>query len=602
MVDHHLAALQTLGRIESDLRDIAELEKRLDQTPLWQPAQVLRRQAAEARRLINGIQARMNRRLVVTLIGPSGAGKSTLLNALAGADNLSPVGIQRPTTQKPAIFSSDPASVDPLLAGLKNDAIQIITSPAAESLEHLILVDTPDTDSMAGREHQDIIVPIVERSDVLLCVFDAQNPKRRDHADFMAPLVRRFHGAAVIAVMNKCDRLEADELSEIVAPDFEAYLRTAWDTKPEVLLLISARNHLQQPGWDPQASPRHKMDQFDQLQDMIQSVFGRTGFHQDIRAANARRIRDFILTLAAEAAQQDRPSLTKAKEKMTAAGKTAFKQALAGLRQNNRHRMFGVNIRLYQALAQRWMGPVGWLVAVWSRLIVFGSGVASVLRFGNPVQQIWGAVSSWRRYKESRAALHALKDHSDVDLALQAFQKTLLVEWPDIAELMIKGRFDPRVRRPNPEEDLQANLGLDALWADRLDAEVESTAASMSHLLLQLLFNLPGTALIAYVGWITVRNFFLGRYVTSDFFLHALLTIVLVLLFSFFVFQVIVRLAVGRERIEGRALEQVKETVLSQPLSLSNNLVRQIEGVIALADDTGLILSKESIHGNNLYG
>ena len=43
---------------------------------------------------------------------------------------------------------------------------------AAELLDHTILVDTPDTDSMEEQVHKKILVPLVEHSDVLICVVD----------------------------------------------------------------------------------------------------------------------------------------------------------------------------------------------------------------------------------------------------------------------------------------------------------------------------------------------------------------------------------------------------------------------------------------------
>lgn len=588
MISQQVAALRAVGQIEGYLCEIAVLKERLEQIPLWQPAAVLRRQAAEARRLITAIQARMDRRLVVTLIGPSGAGKSTLLNALAGVDDVSPVGTRRPTTQNLVVLSNDRPAVDQLLAPVNAGTIDVHTSPAAELLDHAILVDTPDTDSMEEQVHKEILVPLVEHSDVLICVFDAQNPKRRDHADFMAPLVRRFHGAALVVAINKCDRLDARELTEEVGPDVDAYLKTAWQVRPAAVLLISARRHLQQPGWDSQAGPRHELDQFAQLREVVFASFDQAGFGKDVRIANAGQIRDFIVAEVGRAARQDRRALQGALEKMNAAGRTALQQALETLRMDDRHRILGVQVRLYQALAQRWLGPVGWLVAIWSRLIVFGGGLASLVRFGNPIRQLWAAFSSWRRYKESRAALAALEDDTRVDQALQAFHKTVLTHWPDIAEQLIAGHFDAQVRRTETQADNQVGRDLETIWADRLEARIESSAKALSHWVLQLLFNLPGLALMAYVGWLTATGFLQGHYLSSDFFMHALLTIALVLLLSFFLLQGIIRLAVGRDRIQRRAFEDVEQAVARQPFSLSGPVSRQVTAVIELADDAGV--------------
>jgi hypothetical protein len=92
---------------------------------------------------------------------------------------------------------------------------------------------------------------------------------------------------------------------------------------------------------------------------------------------------------------------------------------------------------------------------------------------------------------------------------------------------------------------------------------------------------------MGYVGWLTVRSFFSGQYLSSDFFLHALLTIILVLLLSFFLLQGVVRLSIGREGIQRRAFEQVEQAVTRQPVSLSGRLAGQLQGVIALADGVG---------------
>jgi len=586
MPNPDLLALDTMGQIEAHVRDIADLETRLNLVPLWQPGMILARQAAEARRMVNSMQERLDGHLVATLIGPSGSGKSTIFNALAGMDNLSPTGIQRPTTRDLVVLAADAQSVRQALGPLGDGRMTLRTGPSAKDLDHLILVDTPDTDSTQSPDHLDLLYQVVERSDVLICVFDAQNPKRRDHADFMAPLVQRFNGASLVAVVNKCDRQAERELAETIRPDFEAFLRQAWPTRPEALLLISARRHLNDPGWNSQTEPRHELDQFHRLQELVLDTLNRPGAGRDRRVANAGRIRDYLMEQATRAAARHQAVLSEAWEKIVEAEQTAMQAALSLLRSDDRRHLLGVNARLYQALAQRWLGPVGWLVAIWSRLIMFGSGLAALVRFGNPLRQLWGLVSSWKRYKESRTALEMLNDPSRADAALACFRKTLLTQWPDIAGMLIKGGFDAAVRSLNALEAGNDAMGrtMDALWSEALDTQINRSAKKLSHVVLQLLFNLPGIGLMGYVGWLTAVGFFTGHYLSSDFFLHALLTIAIVLLLCFFLLQGLVRLVVGRDRIQRRAFDAMGKQIAEHPLTATRAIADQVAAVMELSE------------------
>lgn len=86
--DVQYSSVKVLGKIESIKEKTIQISQVLESAPLWRPASALKKQCREVIGMIENLQERFDRKLVVTLIGPSGAGKSALLNALADVDNL----------------------------------------------------------------------------------------------------------------------------------------------------------------------------------------------------------------------------------------------------------------------------------------------------------------------------------------------------------------------------------------------------------------------------------------------------------------------------------------------------------------------------------
>ena len=578
------ATLKALGKIEGFKNDLNMLRSTLADLSLWLPAIPLKKQCDEAMRMIDSIAERFERKLVVTIVGPCGAGKSTLLNALAGIDDLSPAGHQRPTTSHVIIFSSDTQDAGQLVANLGSDSVEVKSSPAAELLEHVLIIDTPDTDSMAYRKHATLVREAIARSDMLLCVFDSENPKRKDHVDFMAPFIRRFNGESLVIVINKCDRQDETELKKRILPDFSAYIQAAWQTSVDGALCVSARRHLKDPQWDQTAGPKHDFDQFKELQNLIFDTINRAGYVVDRRLENARSLRDFIFDEIGREVAGYNTSLVTAKQKMREAEKRSFLEAVSAMKNDDSRQLFGIGLMVYQRLAQRWVGPLGWMIAIWARLLIFGTGMAALFRFGRPITQIMGMISAWRHFKESKSATSDAHNEERVGAGLRTYRLTTMSNWPDIAESLIGGGFNSAVRRV--EDALPAgetvSEKLAGIWSGTLESEIERVSRRLSGILLQIVFNLPAIGIIGYSGWITVKGFLWGEYLAGAFFLHALWSIGIILLLSFFIFQACVRLAAGPERVTTRAFEKMKRQADQLDMMTPNPVLVQLETVIEL--------------------
>ena len=584
-LERDTAVLKAMGKIERFKNDLRRLNAELSRAPLWLPGSGLEKQCSQAIQMIEAIAERFERKLVVTIVGPSGSGKSTLLNALAGVDGLSPIGHQRPTTQQLIVFSADPSDSAQLLEAFAGEIIETRSTPAAERFEHVLLIDTPDTDSTAFRKHIPIVEQVITKSDMLICVFDAENPKRRDHVDFMAPFVRKFSGESLVCVLNKCDRLDEAELSAQIVPDFLEHIRAGWQLPADRVFCISARRNLKDPQWDAGAVPKHDFDQFEDLKQLVVNTINRAGYVIDRRIENARQLRDFVFGQAQNQLLKNRAALADAAGGIARAEKKALGDAMAGMQAYGTKQFVGLNGVVYQRLAQRWVGPMGWMVAIWARLLIFGSGVMALLRFGRPLRRMLNTMSALRRPGETQSAIADPENEQQTAAAFRNYRIGVLEHWPQIAAALIQGGFDSSIR--SVEDALSGTDGfqerLAAIWTEALDAEIENVTGRLSGLLLQILFNIPAVGILAYCGWLTLQKFFTHIYLSGDFFMHALWAIGLILFLSFFLLQLLVRAAASTQRIAARAFSKLQNQLDHLNELNQNPLKSQLETVLNLA-------------------
>jgi len=575
-----------MGKIASARHEVQTVVELLETIPLWRPAAGLIKECREVINIIDNQERRLDRKLCVVVIGPGGVGKSTLINALTGQDDLTRVGINRPTTQRSVLACQAHEDAEFITSEFSSSAIDVAVAPNVTQLDDLILVDTPDIDSTHQNFHQKIVRDVIEMADVLVCMFNAENPKTRDHVDFFRNYVQRFDGESLIGVLNKCDRVDEAELRGYIVPEFQEYIAKAWKRPLTTLFSISARRHLRHPGWDSNAEPKHEFDQYPSLKHLLLDISSLTNATMERRLKNAQQMAAFISTEVQRAVHKRRPHMAEALAKIVKMQKQGLISSLDVIKNNNAGQTVGLNVQLYQRIAQQWFGPVGWLIALWARILIFGTGLMALFRFGNPIRQVMGVISSLRHFKEAKASVESLEKTDLVDAAMRKFRLTYLTVWPEIAEQLVQGGWDPSVRVVDDQmaSDSALNETLFAHWQETLGATIESASRRFSSMWLQVLLNIPSIALLAYIAWLTAKHFFATDYLPTDFFVHAFITAGIIMFLSFFLFQAALSIFYSPRRIIAKSLAQVYKQLDSNQTVFLGPITEQLQRLLAFSD------------------
>lgn len=530
-----LLRVATLARLSGELD---RLEAVLGHLPLWEPARELQAEVSWVRAQLERLAEAWDRRLVVAIVGPSGAGKSTLLNALAGR-SLSSVGLERPTTRQVVAFVPSEDDALWLERTLGEEHVRVTVAQDAPGLAHLILLDTPDTNTVP--ENQALLERALEHVDLVLAVFDAGNPQLLDNLAFLAPAMRRLPPEAIVPVLNRVDRVTEAALDRELTPDLKLALRSEWGLDGGQTFHVSARAAQEGSGSIEDEQPLHGRNQFAELQHRVLQALNRAGEAASRRGAHAER----LMALLREdiAARVDHTgaraeALAGLNELNQRARQTMAEQVLATLEGGAASPLAE---GLYERLARRWWGPVGWLIAIWAvALRVIG----------------WLRTATRRRATLSPDQPVAGRGAHQALVAAQA--SLYAVAWPPLGDLLAQIGFSPQVRHTEQWRGHAEAVAGEMLAGGESAVEgvLDQLARRLSLWIWQVLLNGPLIGLVVWVGVRAVGGLFDDVYLGGDFFQQAAIAAAALWVAAFVILQLAAGAALHRplERSLAKAL------------------------------------------------
>lgn len=452
--------------------------------------------------------------LIVALIGATGAGKSTLLNALA-ASRIAIEGVDRPTSRAPVVYAPEDAPLGKL-ESLGARIERYVPQRTAQGWSGQIFVDTPDLNSVET-SHRAITRAVLEQADVAVVVLHRGSVAEAVQIDFLAEFARRRR---VVFVLNFADELGPTAREELKAQARRIAREQFGLTDDDAQIFAVSALHARRG--DGEAFD------YDALLAALRAL-GERATVERIRASNASStLRE--LGERANAATTELQALREAVVKELDAGFTSTHERLS---EDFAGRLEAAHVHLAQEVraraAGRWWGPA----ALWMRLSALGAGglgaAALVGRFNLPAgiavaaaSTALNAVQDRTRAKAAEGRVVGANEGEDATVANVARAALASARHRAISA----GLSPEQLGLPEVAALLTALTSLRAACFAYAQSEAISHSVASwwrwARWILQPLVNLPLLALGGHVGYVVVRGYLSGEYISSSYFLNAL--------------------------------------------------------------------------------
>jgi len=444
--------------------------------------------------------------LIVAIVGGSGVGKSTLINAIAG-DKIAKTSEMRPCTNRPIIYYPPEWEPDSELKG----ECELY---ARSALDNIVLIDTPDTDTVV-KEHRNFTKKIVEKCDlILLC---GNGDKYLEEATWsIIREVNRERGFVLVEtkMTSQSPSIMDDWLKRLKSEGIE----------PLTYFRVNALRALNRKlGTKSEDTETDEFD-FSKLENFLYQQLTDAKIRQ-IKTANVHGLIEKMMERIDKLLQETEPAINEMKETLD-----KKKVELAAQHERIIKTEFAKESGTFYHLLKDEIAPE--LHGIFLLLAQIRHRFSGILTTLSKVIRPWKMMKAIVTSDKEEATYFEKKINEIVnEIVTQISNKCK----PELEKTQYKLAFaldKAKIRKdaaPSISENFMVNFfhnGVDFL-KEKMDAHITQKAKCLSNYFLLELFYVPMYIVLVYFFWRIIPGYFLGYYQGKDFLVHSCLVLVI---------------------------------------------------------------------------